>query len=197
MTLKNALYIPSFPQELFSVKSATSNGAKVLFNEGKDVLVMPDGTRFDIQVFERMYYLRTKCSENDVCNVSCDIQTWHEIMGHCNYEDILKLQDIKEGMHTKGAKRRPDKECDICIQGKFTQTRNRGPTDKTKTPLELVNTDLAGPVNNDSIYGFKYLQSFTDVYTGAVFVYFLKAKSDVVQATEIFLADVAPYGNVK
>lgn len=105
VTLKNALYIPSFPQELFSVKSATANGAKVLCNEGKDVLVMPDGTRFDIQVFERMYYLRTNCSENDVCNVSCDIQTWHEIMGHCNYEDILKLQDIKEGMHIKGAKR--------------------------------------------------------------------------------------------
>lgn len=118
-------------------------------------------------------------------------------MAHCNYEDMLKLQDVTEGMHIKGAKRRPDKECDICIQGKFTQTRNRAPTDKTKTPLELVNTDLAGPVNNDSIYGFKYLQSFTDVYTGAVFVYFLKAESDVVQATEKFLADVAPYGNVK
>lgn len=60
-----------------------------------------------------------------------------------------------------------------------------------------MNTDLAGPVNNDSIYGFKCSQSFTDVYTGAVFVYFVKAKSDVVQATENFLADVAPYGNVK
>lgn len=197
VTLKNALYIPSFPQELFSVKSATANGAKVLFNEGKDVLVMPDGTRFDIKVFERMYYLQTKGGENDVCNVSYDIQTWHEMMGHCNYEDILKLQDITEGMHIKGAKRRPDKECDVCIQGKLIQTRNRSPTDKTKTPLERVNTDLAGPVNNESIYGFKYLQSFTDVYSGAVFVYFLKAKSDVVQATEKFLADVAPYGNVK
>lgn len=85
----------------------------------------------------------------------------------------------------------------MCIQGKFTQTINRTPTDKTKTPLELVNTDLAGPVNNESNYGFKYLQSVTDVYTGAVFVYVLKAKSDVVQATEKFLADVAPYDNVK
>ena len=31
VTLKNALYIPSFPQELFSVKCATAHGAKVLF----------------------------------------------------------------------------------------------------------------------------------------------------------------------
>lgn len=137
---------------------------------------MPDGTRFDIQVFERMYYLRTNCSENDVCNVSYDIQTWHEIMGHCNYEDILKLQDITEDMHIKGAKCRPDKECDICIQGKFTQTRNRAPTDKTKTPLELVNTDLAGPVNNDSIYSFKYC-NLSQICTPEQYLFtFLKQK---------------------
>lgn len=159
--------------------------------------MIPGGTKFDIQVFERMYYLQTNCDEKDVCIVSCDIQTWHKIMGHCNYEDILKLQDITEGMHIKGAKRIPDKECDVCIQGKFTQTSNRAPTDKTTTSLELVNTDLAGPVSNKSIYGFKYLQSFTDVYTGAVFVYCLKAKNDVVQANERILADVAPYCNVK
>ena len=38
--------------------------------------------------------------------------------------------------------------------------------------------------------------SFTDDYSNAVFVYFLKKKSDAVQATEKFLADVSPYGKV-
>lgn len=197
VTLKNALYIPSYPQELFSVKSATTHGAKVFFDEGKDVIVMPDGTRFDIYVCNRMYYLQTECDVGDVCHVSYDIQTWHEVMGHCNYDDILKLQNVTEGMHIKGAKRKPDKECVVCIEGKFTQMRNRDPTDKVKTPLELVNTDLAGPVSNPSIDGYKYMQSFTDVYTGTVSTYFLKAKSDTIQATEKYLADVAPYGTVK
>ncbi|KAK7915728.1 hypothetical protein WMY93_011489 [Mugilogobius chulae] len=125
VTLKNALYIPSFPQELFSVKCATASGAKLIFDEGKDVLLVPDGTKFNIHVHNRMYYLQTECDESDVCNVSHDIQTWHEIMGHCNYEDILKLQDVTVGMHIKGTKRRPDKECRVCIEGKFTQMRNR------------------------------------------------------------------------
>ena len=197
VTLKNALYIPSFPQELFSVKCATANGAKLLFEEGNDVLVVPNGTRFNIQVCNKMYYLQTENDENDVCNVSHDIQTWHEIMGHCNYDDILKLQDVTVGMHIKGAKHKPDKECHVCIEGKFTQTRNRNATEKVNTPLELVNTDLTGPVTNESINDYRYMQSFTDVCTGAVFTYFLKAKSDAVQATEKFLADVAPYGTVK
>ena len=49
-TLKKALYIPSFPQGLFSVKSDTTSGAKVSFDEGKDVFVAPNGTRFNIHV---------------------------------------------------------------------------------------------------------------------------------------------------
>lgn len=38
---------------------------------------------------------------------------------------------------------------------------------------------------------------FTDDYPGTMLVYFLKFKSDAMQATERFLADIAPYGEVK
>lgn len=48
-----------------------------------------------------------------------------------------------------------------------------------------------------SMEGHRYVQSFTDDYSGTMFVYFLRSKSDTVQATERFLADVAPYGQVK
>ena len=45
--------------------------------------------------------------------------------------------------------------------------------------------------------GFKYSIAFTDDFSGTVFVYFLKSKSDTVQATETFLADCSRYGQVK
>lgn len=61
----------------------------------------------------------------------------------------------------------------------------------------MVHTDLAGPVATELIDGYKYVQSFTDDNSRAVFVYFLKKKSDTVQATEKFLADASPYGNVR
>lgn len=39
---------------------------------------------------------------NDVADDSwTDIQTWHRILGHCNYEDVCKLQDVVEGMQIK------------------------------------------------------------------------------------------------
>lgn len=57
--------------------------------------------------------------------------------------------------------------------------------------------DLAGPIDPVSKDGHKYALSFTDDYSSAVFVYFLKNKSDTVQATEKLIADVAPYGKIK
>ena len=45
--------------------------------------------------------------------------------------------------------------------------------------------------------GFKYTISFTDDYSGAVIIYFLKNKSDAARAFEKFIADCTPYGKIK
>lgn len=196
-TLRDALFIPSYPQDIFSVKAATTSGATVVFKEGHNALITKNGTRFDIHVYGKLYYLHTEGESNDKCNACHDIQTWHEILGHCNYDDVLKLQNVVNGMQIKGKACKPEQECEVCIQGKFAQTRNRNPDTRAEAPLQLVHTDLAGPIPNESIEGYKYAVSFTDDYSSAVFVYFLKRKSDTVQATEKFLADVSPYGKVK
>ena len=48
-TLKNALYIPTYPQNIFSVQAATERGASVSFNSDSAELVYRDGTKFKIQ----------------------------------------------------------------------------------------------------------------------------------------------------
>uniref|UniRef100_A0A1A8MDX0 CCHC-type domain-containing protein n=4 Tax=Nothobranchius TaxID=28779 RepID=A0A1A8MDX0_9TELE len=59
IVLKRALYVPSYPQDIFSVKAATTNGATVTFRSGKSMLEHPDGTIFPIHESGRLYYLRT------------------------------------------------------------------------------------------------------------------------------------------
>lgn len=179
------------------MKSATAFGAAVTFKQGQDTLTHKDGTRFNIHVYGKLYYLHTEGDDSDKSNTCHDMQTWHEILGHCNYEDVLRLQNVVSGMQIKGKTDRPDQECEVCIQGKFVQTRNRDPDSRAEAPLQMVHTDLAGPVATESIDGYKYVQSLTDDYSNAMFVYFLKTKSDTMQATEKFLADTAPYGKVK
>ena len=55
-TLRQALYIPSYPQDILSVKAATANGATVVFKKGKDVLIHRDGTKFHIHVHDRLLF---------------------------------------------------------------------------------------------------------------------------------------------
>lgn len=196
--LAGALYVPSFPQDIFSVKAATSKGATVIFKEGQNKLIHKNGTTFDINVYDRLFYLNTINEGNvDECHGCYDVKTWHEILGHCNYEDVLKLPDVTEGMAIKGKTDLSNLTCEVCIEGKFAQSRSRKPDAKAKNALDLVHTDLAGPIDPTAKDGFRYTISFTDDYSGSVFVYFLKSKSDTVKATEKFIADVSPFGRIK
>lgn len=100
-------------------------------------------------------------------------------------------------MKIKGGIDKSNLNCEVCTQGKFAQSRNRQPDARAKAALNLVHTDLAGPIEPEAKEGFRYTLAFTDDFSGAVFVYFLKAKSDTFKATEKFIADVAPYGKIK
>ena len=195
--LRDALYIPSYPHDIFSVARAANGGATITFKKGESHMVTKDSSRFEIHESGHLYYLPTVTENVEKCKGCHDMQTWHDILGHCNYEDVQKLQSVVKGMEMKGTAVTPTQLCEVCTQGKFTQTRNREPDRKAEKPLELVHTDLTGPMSTLSIEGHGYAQSFTDDYSGTVMVYFLKSKSDTVQATERFLADIAPYGEVK
>ena len=116
-------------------------------------------------------------------------------MGHCNFDDILSLENVVEGMKVSEKGKKSD--CNVCMQRKMTNDRNRSPRVRSAVYLQLVHTDLAGPIDPVSSECFRYSVAFTDDYSDASFVYFLQNKSDIVRATEKFLADSAPFGVVK
>ena len=61
---------------------------------------------------------------------------------------------------------------------KQVNKRNKEPDVRATYPFELVHTDLAGPIHPIAKVGFKYVISFTDDFSGCLFTYFLKQKSD-------------------
>lgn len=88
-------------------------------------------------------------------------------------------------------------ECETCVLVKQPDSRNHKPDVRATEPFELVHTDLAGPLDPIAKNGFKYDMVFTDDFSGNIFTYFLKERSDATCATEKFLADIAPYGKVR
>ena len=90
-----------------------------------------------------------------------------------------------------------DFNCESCVLGKQNQVFSRKPDSRANSPLEFIHTDLCGPISTVSKECFNYVISFSDDFSGFVFTYFLKTKSDAPAALETFLSDCAPFGNVK
>jgi len=93
--LRNVLYVPNFPQCIFSVKSATMHGCKVNFSDTKNELIAPNGVVFPIFQLDRLYYL---CKSAVNSKRSESLRTWHRILGHCNTTDITNMEKVVQGM---------------------------------------------------------------------------------------------------
>ena len=196
--LDDVLYIPSYPQDIFSVRSATKKGAEVTFSKNGGAIVGSDGRKFDIKVSGGLYYVyhvnvSTK-PEKQVQKRALDVDEWHKIMGHCNVGDLISLENVVDGMKIKSKKRF---HCETCVLGKMSQSFNRTPDDRATAPLDMIHTDVSGPIEPVGKEGFKYALDVVDDYSGTVFVYFLKRKADAPKAFEKFLAESSPFGKVK
>ena len=189
--LSNALYVPTYQQNIFSVSAEVDNGGKVNLGPQVSMYTTEAGSKFEIKRKGRLYYLNSISSST---NNASTIQEWHRILGHCNYADIRKLEKVVKGMKITDHR---ETDCEVCTQGKMCQTRNRAPDQRARSPLEFVHCDLAGPIEPTAKDGYKYALSFVDDYTGTNMIYFLKKKDNTLEATEKFLADVAPYGKIK
>ena len=188
--LHNALYVPSFSQNIFSVLAATDNGASVKFDKMSAELTS-NGTTFPIQKEGKVYLLKSSYDSN-ISKLS--LRDWHVIFGHCNTDDLLKLEKCVNGMVITD---RTKFDCEVCSLGKMTDNRSRKPDVSAKKPFDLVHVDLAGPIDPLSINDMKYAMICSDAFSGLLSVYFMKAKSDAPVAFKQYICDIAPYGKLK
>ena len=85
---------PPFHRKFFSVQAATQNGGSISFEKDKAELVTEEKTMlFPILKQGKLYYLHSNVSNVDVDEVhlSQDLMSWHETLGHCNFDDVIKL----------------------------------------------------------------------------------------------------------
>ena len=112
-----------------------------------------------------------------LATVSTSLTTWHHRLGHLNYRSVRQLV---------GSGDIPSSLCEVCIQGKQQQKIIRTPvTSRTTRPLELIHSDLAGPISIPSCSGARYFILYIDDFSRHVWVYYLKTK-EAVEVTSRF-----------
>jgi transposase InsO family protein len=72
--------------------------------------------------------------------------------------------------------------CDRCIQGKHQRTSfPKDGTTRASQLLEIVHTDVCGPMRTTSHGGVRYFLTFIVNFSRKIHVYFLKAKAKVFE----------------
>lgn len=112
---------------------------------------------------------------------------WHAWLGHISESKSRFL--LKEGVYRHEAPKISElKFCEPCALGKIKQAQYaKESTFRATQLLELVHTDLCGPVSQPSHGGAWFFMPFVDDKSRMTFTFFLQSKSQALQMLRQFL----------
>jgi hypothetical protein len=112
---------------------------------------------------------------------------WHQRLGHIGEKGLRTLHDkgMVEGMSNCTL----DFDfCEHCIYGKHNRVRFPSGATRAKRILELIHSDVFGPVPVPSLGKSVYYVSFIDDFSRNTWIYFLRKKSEVFDKFKEFKA---------
>ena len=69
--------------------------------------------------------------------------------------------------------------CKGCVKGKNTKNTFSSSESKAKGILEIIHSDVCGPMSSSSLSGYVYYVSFIDDFSRKEWIYFMKNKDEV------------------
>jgi len=97
-------------------------------------------------------------------------------------DDCLAKKDMLPGLKNADLEK-----CSHCMVGKQTRVSfKKHPSSRKFELLELVHSDVCGPLKVKSISGVLYLVTFIDYYSRKLWVYVLKTKDQVLEKFKEF-----------
>ena len=183
--ISDVLLVPDLEQNLLSVGQMIEHGYVVHFENDSCMIYEKGGSKQVIanikMVKNRSFPLTLNYSRNVALkmNVVDESWIWHKRMGHLNFQ-ILKYLKEKGMVYGLPNIQEVNQVCEGCALGK--QHREAFPKDKAwraKAPLELVHTDVCGPMDTTTHGGNKYFLTFIDDFSRMTWVYFMREKSEV------------------
>lgn len=195
VTLNEVLHVPESRTNLLSVSKITDRGFKVVFDQEKAEIFDGDGvTHLIANRKDNLYYVKANPLEgcqNAVSGADEDsAQLWHRRLGHVNFRDLIAAakSGAIRGLNLKGDL--DNLVCDICTKCKMTRMPFPKESKRVTSKLELIHTDVCGPIRVASHSGARYVITFTDDYSRWTEVRFMKAKSEAFQTFREFKAFV-------
>ncbi len=180
--LRNVLHVPSFVYSLVSVTALAKRGLIVQFQDNCATIIqdgksVASGTRVG-----GLYTLdlSTSSEKSETALTTASLQLWHERMCHVHQAGVLNMarNKVVSSMEITSNKQ-GSKVCEACIAGKMHRSPiPRASETRAAGLLDLIHTDVAGPLSVPSKGGALYFVTFIDDKSRWLTVFPIKSKSD-------------------
>ena len=168
------LYVPKLTTNLFSVHAATAKGNTVSFkheschirNRKRKVIgnVSPLGKLYELDCAVQPVIATVA----GVAECVSMIDLWHQWLAHVNHRQLLQQAEVSV-LQLQGKL----SFCEACVKGKCHRLAHHSQKAiKSKEKLQLVHTDVCGPMQTQSFGGSCYFITFTDAYSRYCKTYF-------------------------
>jgi hypothetical protein len=192
LKLEEVLYVPGMKRNRVSISALEDKGYKITFSEGiflawhKDSHISSSKV---IGVRENSLYKLTikpvKALLHDTISLS---DLWNRILAHIHYRALPSL-----GTMVKGLPEIQIQHEGVCkgfslgknVKGSFPSSDNR-----TKEILDLIHSDVCGPMTVASLNGYLYYVLFIYYHSSKTWIYFLKNKDGFLAKFQEFKAQV-------
>lgn len=180
--LGNILYVPTLKCSLLLVGSLTEQGHIIVFTDSQCIILNNHKEQTILAIGKRdlsngLYRFTNKSLEADR-SFNGDIHLWHNRYGHLHYARLQHLSRAARviGLPILGYTK---KICGDYLAGR--QHRGRFPKTSPHMSthvLQLIHSNLVGPIRTPSLVGSRYIVVFTDDFSRKSFVYFMKNESE-------------------
>lgn len=189
--LTDVVYVPDLAANLLSVTAITQTGGKVNFT-GDKVKIEKNGTEIEGIKNERGLFEidlgRKREQSSYLVAAESKVEKWHRRLAHLSIKGMRKLIKISEGMNlTTSDVDKFVKICNTCCKAKHTREPFRNDRTRAMRPLELVHTDLCGPIGPDTWDGKRYMLTFLDDFTHFAVIDLLTSKSEVTERVKEYV----------
>jgi transposase InsO family protein len=189
---QEVLYVPGLKKNLLSISVMEDKGYAVTFHRGQ-VFIYPEGaspdTAMRIGVREgNLYRLQGKPVQALVHNTESLCELWHRRMGHLHHRALPILREMVTGLPDFSLEQQG--VCRGCALGKNVKASFPSSETRSKGILDLIHSDVCGPMSVSSVKGASYYVTFIDDFSRKTWIYFMRTKDEVFSKFKEFKAQV-------
>jgi transposase InsO family protein len=179
VTLTNVLCVPTMCINVMSGPAVTAKGVSCQIDKEKLVIKMKQRTLLVGYVADGMYRINCELPKAAYSNVAASANLWHRRLGHVSHSAIRKMVSDHTVIGLSNLEEEPDKSCDICDRSKQTRQHFPRSSRKVSKVLQLIHSDVLGPMPCEGVQGEKYVLTVLDDYSRFSEVVCLRNKRDV------------------